>query len=224
MRKYFELRRRNRDDNGSLYSLNLSGSPSEIEKIKKSIVDGILSMNSEILMEIDTKSGTGKKRLGDLVYWQKGSPHAHAIIVSSRFLEFLQTIKTPAFKIYKVNISNYHDGEYYIFHLVGDIFDQIDYSQQVFYKQNIINDSNEGYLEKGFASSKETFLQKRTELIKDQSQTLFFDNVVYKNEYDLLWGFPIKLIVNESIKKRIEELAFVLDFIEFNSYKIAYSS
>ncbi|SKC84357.1 hypothetical protein [Ohtaekwangia koreensis] len=223
MTKYYELRRRNKDEIGSLYSLNTSGDISQLNEIKKSIENESLPKESEILMEIDAKTGTGKKRLGDLVYWQKGRPNAHVLIVSNRLMEFIKMLNLPAFRVYKIRTQHLDVGEYFIFHLLGDTFDLIDYSEQIFFKKNVMNDVNEGYFEKGAFLNKNDFIQRRSLLVSEKSQTLSFDTIVYRREFDLLWGFSTLILVNELTRKKMEDQSFVLDFIEFNTYKIMYS-
>ncbi len=223
--KYYEMRRRNRDVIGSLYSLDTAGDNAKIDEVKKNLKGEDFPTKTEISMEIDSRTGTERKRLGDLVYWQKGSPLAHALIVSNRLLNFLTTLNIPVYKIYKVNILNVTiKEEYFIIHLLGDMYDSINYSEQIFYKQNMRTEANEGYLEKGFALNKEDFIQKRSDMIESQSQTLFFDTIVYKKEYDLLWAIGKLFIVNEDTKRKIEEQSFVLDFIEFNKYEITFKN
>jgi hypothetical protein len=172
-------------------------------------------------MEVDRKTGSGKIRLGDVVHWQKGKPNAHVLIGSKRFVNFLKAINTPTFKIYKIKISNY-DAEYFIFHLPDDIYDNIFYPEQIFYKRNVMTDVNEGYIEKGSILNKSDFLEKRSSLIKDKSQTFFLDTIVYVKEFELLWGHPFKLLVTNSIKEIISEQQFVLDFNEFSTYEIKF--
>jgi hypothetical protein len=223
MKKYFELRFLNRDDIGSLYSLDTSGGSTKINEVKEAIRKDLLSSDSEILMEVDPKSGTGKKRLGDIVFWQKGSPNAHVLIISRRFADFLKSLNTPKYKLYKVKIVNLDEGEYFIFHLLGDSFDMIDYHEQIFFKKNVMNDTNEGYIGKGTFSSKEKFMSERAMLIESKSQTLSFDTVIYAKEYDLLWGFSTLILVNETLKEKIKQQSFLLDFKEFNKYIIDYT-
>ncbi len=219
--KYYEMKYRNRDHIGTLYSLDTAGDNTQIDEIKKGIKTESLPEGTEILLEMDPRTGTGKKRLGDLVFWQKGTPLTNVLIVSSRFLDFLITLNLPNYKIYKVNISNLNVNErYFVFHLLGDVFDDINFQEQIFYKKNIMNDTNEGYLEKGFVVNREDFNLKRSDLIKSQSQTLFFDTIVYKKEYDLLWGTSV--MANEDTKRKIEEQSFILDFDEFNEYEITF--
>ncbi len=221
--KYYEMRRRNRDDIGSLYSLDTAGDNTQIDEVEKGIENESLPEGTEISMEIDPRTGTGKKRLGDLVYWQKGSPVAHALIVSNRLLNFLTTLNIPAYRKYRIKILNLNSNEeFFIFQLLGDVYDEINYPEQVFYKKNIKTKSNEGYLEKGFALTKDEFIQKRADLIKTESQTLSFDNIVYKKEYDLLLGFPALVLASELIKERLEQQTFILDFNEVDKYEITF--
>ncbi len=225
MMKYYEIKYRNRDHIGTLYSLDTAGDNTIVDIVEKDIENESLPVGTEISMEIDPRTGTGKKRLGDLVFWQKGTPLAHVLIVSYRLLNFLTTLNIPVYKAYKVNILNVTiKEEYFIIHLLGDIYDAINYSEQIFYKQNMRTEANEGYLEKGFALNKEDFIQKRSDIIESQSQTLFFDTIVYKKEYDLLWAIGKLFIVNEDTKRKIEEQSFVLDFIEFDKYEITFKA
>ncbi len=223
MEDFFELKWQGKDEIGTLYSLDLKGDNVSINFIKKSIETNQLKTNDEIQIEIDPRTGTGKKRLGDIVHWQKGLPNAHLVIVSEDVLDNLLTLTSPIHKIYNLNIINSTKDfkKYFAFHIIGNVFENINFNQQIFYKKNVMNDSNEGFLEKGSIHNYNEFINIRSELVKNNSQTLGFDEIVYSHKYDLLPGFPTSVLINEDAKKNIEK-KFLLNYKEFKKYTIRF--
>ncbi len=221
--KYYEMKYRNKDHLGTLYSLDTAGNNTQIDEIKKGIKTESLPEGTEILMEIDPRTGTGKKRLGDIVHWQKGLPNAHLIIVSEDVLNNLLTLTSPIHKIYNINIINSTKDfkKYFAFHIIGNVFENINFNQQIFYKKNVMNDLNEGFLEKGIIHNYTEFINIRSELVKNNSQTLGFDEIVYNKKYDLLPGFPTSVLINEDAKKNVEK-RFVLSYKDFKKYTLQF--
>ena len=226
MKQYYQIKYGIGDELGTPYSLNLHGTPEYRKSIKETIEDNTVLQLDKIQFKIDTRTGTGKKRLGNIVYWQLGDPFAHVLIISKAILKIFEQFQIPYYSIYRAQILNEKEfGEYFILHLAGDVFDEIDYSQQNFLLKDIETwKLNENSVARKF-SNKIEFLKNREGLIATQNQTLFFKKIIYKDEYDIFWGWPVSILVSEEVKSAIEAAKLSgVSFELFTEYEIEFSN
>lgn len=154
----------------------------------------------------------------DVLEWKDdiilGSSTLHgitSIIISERLKLLLESFKLPRHKFYEVNLTNIHTKEsrkWFLLYMPDDPMGFIDWELCEFkltpkfkYRKKI----KTSYVGPQIVSSREDFVKLRSKYRKEEVKMfLDFYKVVYKVNYDVMWGNLNKLVIGEKLKEEIE--------------------
>lgn len=151
----------------------------------------------------------------DLIYWANDitldafSPNkSSCILVSLKLKELLLRYQFHEHFCYTVRLFNL-DGssfkEYYLLQITGNWFNYVDYKNSTFVlrerpsRKIVENIDGNGYFE-----DYDSYNEKRSDYLVNKNMFLDYGKVRLIVDYDILWGIPNQLRVNEVIKREIE--------------------